>query len=182
MSVKIPRLGPLENVVILAFGDGAWASLPDGVSSCSGKLVLAVGRNGASVPLAWGANKTNRIVRSPLAAEAMAMMDTIDEGFFCRALMEEILGIGDNSIALAAVTDSKSLEEVVKSTGQLKDKRCKVDVAAIREGVETEEFFVVWQTGVDQLADAFTKQGASKESLRNVIESGYCGISFNRED
>ena len=181
LSVKFPKLGPIGNLVVLVYGDGAFASLPDGVSSCGGKLVLVVGDDGRCAPISWGSNKMTRIVRSPLAAEAVAMMDAVDEGFFVRALMEEVLGRMTGGINMAVVTDSKSLEEAVKGTGQIKDKRCAVDVAALRQGVDRGEYFVCWQAGAEQLADPLTKTRADKAGLREVIQSGQCGIVFNRK-
>ena len=181
MKVRFPKLGNSEDIVILAYGDGAFASLPDHVSSCGGRLILAVGDNGVSAPLGWGSNKISRIVRSPLAAETVAMMDVVDEAYFYKAFLEEVLGKEKVKLQLAVVTDSKSLEESVKGSSQMRDKRCLIDVSALRQGIEREEFTVVWQAGTEQLADPFTKQRASKDQLRDVIESGNCGIVFNRK-
>ena len=82
---------------------------------------------------------------------------------------------------MAVVTDSKSLEEAVKGTGQIKDKRCAVDVAALRQEVDRGEYFMCWQAGAEQLADPLTKTRADKAGLREVIQSGQCGIVFKRK-
>ena len=116
-------------------GDGAHGNLSDGVSSAEGKLVLAVG-GGKCCPLTWASNKIDRVVRSPLAAETVAYTDTVDEGNFCRALIEGILGINKGGLDLVAVTDSNSLREAL----QYKDRRWRIDIAALRQGMENEEF------------------------------------------
>ena len=74
LSVKYHRLGEEKELVVLVYGDGAYASFPD-ISSCAGKLVLVVGEEGKCAPLAWGSNKISRVVRSPLEAETMSMID-----------------------------------------------------------------------------------------------------------
>ena len=118
---------------MLVYADGAQASLPDNVSSCAGRVILLVGEDGRSAPLIWGCNRIKRVVRNPLAAETMAKMDGIDEALLCKSLLEEVVDVPQGSISMAVVTDSKSLENAVKGTGIMKDKRCMIDMAALRQ-------------------------------------------------
>ena len=182
LSLKFKRLGPVEDLKVVMYGDASHASLPDKVSSCEGRVILVVGQEGRCAPLAWACNKIKRVVRSPLAAETMAMMDGIDEALLCKCLLEEIIGLEQGDLTLAAVTDSKSLEDAVTGSGVMKDKRCMIDMAALRQGLERKEYVVAWRSGSEQLADSLTKRGASGEALRNVLESGNCGLVFSRED
>ena len=128
MSIKFPKLGKLENSVILVYADGAFSNLSDNASSTAGKVILLVGEEGKSAPIQWGANKIDRVMRSPLAAETSAMMDGIDEGHFIRARFEDILGMKRGHLDMVVITDSKSLREAVETTGRIKDKR----VSALR--------------------------------------------------
>ena len=52
-----------------------------------------------------------------------------------------------------------------------------VDIAALRQGMERDEYVVAWKSGAEQLADPLTKKGARKDGLRDVMESGQCGLS-----
>ena len=81
---------------------------------------------------------------------------------------------------MAVVTDSKSLEDAVQKTGYMKDKRCMVDIAALRQGMDEGEYVVCWRPGDEMLADPLTKARANKEALRDVLSSGECGVTFTR--
>ena len=52
-----------------------------------------------------------------------------------------------------------------------------MDIAALRQGMERDEYVVAWKSGAEQLADPLTKKGARKDGLRDVMESGQCGLS-----
>ena len=92
LRIKFKHLGDLRELKFLVYGDAAHASLPDGTSSCGGKLVLLLGKDGKCAPLMWGSNKLKRIARSPLAAETMAMLDAVEEALWCRFLLDDIIG------------------------------------------------------------------------------------------
>ena len=178
LSLIYRRLGDPEQLTVVVYGDAAHASLHDGVSSVRGKLVLLVGEDGKCSPLAWGSNKMTRVVRSPLAAETLAMADAVEEGFHCKTMIENIYGLIQGSINMAVITDSQSLQKAMNSCSVIKDRRCAIDLAALREGQDKGEFKVAWQAGADMLADSLTKPGPSKENLRTTINQGECGLIF----
>lgn len=77
-------------------------------------------------------------------------------------MIEEILGITHKSLPIIAYTDNKSVIEAVFSTKLVDDKRLRVDIAAIREFLETNDINQIkWCSGDIQLANCMTKQGAS---------------------
>ena len=95
-----------------------------------------------------------------------------------KSLYEDIMGEKRGTIEMVAVTDSKSLFETMhKSTG-IRDKRCLVDLSALRQGLEEEVFKVAWQKGAYQLADSLTKHVANTELLRQVFREGNCGVEI----
>ena len=180
VKVKFSKLGDLEKAVILVYGDGAHGNLWDGVSSTEGKLVLAVGEKGKCCPLTWASNKIDRVVRSPLAAETVAFTDAVDEGGFCRALMEEVLGLQKGDMDLVVVTDSNSLHEALGTTGNIKDRRSRIDIVALRQCSEKGEFTLAWQPRTEMLADPLTKRGANPHGLRMIFEEGEGDIVFRK--
>ena len=63
-------------------------------------------------------------------------------------------------------------------TNVILDKRLRVDIAALREMHEKNEFMLHWIECSQQLADALTKKGASKTKLLQALESSKL---FNEE-
>ena len=52
-------------------------------------------------------------------------------------------------------------------------RRGKIDIAAIKETIETGEITEVkWIKGKHQIADVLTKSGVSEENIRNYMEGG----------
>ena len=109
------------------------------------------------------------------------MADAVEEGFFVKAMLENVYGMSRNDLRMAVITDSLSLERAVKSTSQTKDRRTAIDLAVLREGQDKAEYSVVWQPGVDMLADPLSKAGPSKDELREVLKTGYCGVLFEKK-
>ena len=88
-------------------------------------------------------------------------------------MVEEILGITETSIPLTAYRDNKSVTEAVFSIKLVDDKRLRVDIAAIREFIKTNDIHQIkWCAGDIQLANCMTKQGTSGYQLLNVLQCG----------
>ena len=95
-------------------------------------------------------------------------------------MLEDVIGVKRGNLDMVVITDSKSLEAADHTTSRTKDKRCNVDMAGLRQGIERKEFVVLWQEGAVMLADALTKKGANPELLRCVIENGECGLIIKK--
>ena len=68
----------------------------------------------------------------------------------------------------------------IKSSTGVSSKRLKIDIAAIRETIETGEIQEVqWIQGKHQIADVLTKSGVSEENMRNYVE---CKSIANSEE
>ena len=50
------------------------------------------------------------------------MADAVDEGIFCKTVLEEVFGLETGSMPMTVVTDSLSLEKTMNGTGVMKDK------------------------------------------------------------
>ena len=68
--------------------------------------------------------------------------------------------------------DNKSLADAVKTTNVPTEKRLRIDLAALREMTEQKQLIIEWISADKQLADVFTKQGASKIPLTSVLCEG----------
>lgn len=163
-----PPLQPPLHLEI--YCDASYANLPNGASQ-GGSIVFMSDKSGKLLPLSWTSRKLRRVVKSTLAAEAMALLDAIDNNIWLIHIISEIT----NSQMDISVfnTDNRSLVEAVHSTKSTEEKRLRVDIAAIKEAIENKEIEIKWVEKQYQLADVFTKQGADSSLLLHVLRTGH---------
>ena len=91
--------------------------------------------------ISWKSRKIQRVVRSTLAAETLAMEEVLEECFVIRLMLLEIYNRDAKSglFPIHCYTGSKSLLESVYSTKTLKENILKVDVCVILEMLEKKE-------------------------------------------
>ena len=77
VCIKFPSLGDPADIRVVAYGDGTHASLADG-SSQGGFMVFLSGGNDNVAPVIWQSKKLDRVTKSPLASETMALGETAD--------------------------------------------------------------------------------------------------------
>ena len=171
-SIKIQAMGSLDKWKIISFGDAGHANV-DEVFSSLGKLVCWVGDENKASALSWSANKAERVARSPLAAEVMGSIEAVEEGVYCRKLVSALTRVTEIAIQLVHVTDSKSLKVAVDNSGSMKDKRCKIDFAALREGYERGEYQIWWKKGKNQVADVLTKPNVVCLAMETLLGQGF---------
>lgn len=171
-AVKFSNLGDYKNWEILVYTDAAHANLSDGVSSTSAMVVFI--RSGEKcVPLSWRCCKIKRVVRSTLAAEALALQEGLEEAIYLQTLLLELT---KHKIPIIAKVDSNGLCEAIKSTKSVNDRRLRIDIAAIKQEVGGDVKDVIWCPGCENLANCMTKRGASASSLLAVFNSGIVPI------
>ena len=165
--INFLNLGNPNQLKVICYSDATYASLPDG-SSQGGFIVFVQGSNGLLSPLCWSSKKLNRVTRSPLASEAVALNEAADAAFLISAMIQEIFQL-PNFPPVLCRTDSASLVETLQSTNLVTDKRLRIDVARLREMEKLNEVHIEWVKGIEQLSDPLTKSGASAELLREVL-------------
>ena len=90
-----------------------------------------------------------------------------------KAVLEQIFGGRVHDIPTIAVTDSKNLEESIKSTSLAEDSWLIPDIAVIKEALEDKTITEVRRvSGDDMIADCLTKHGASGTQLMEVLRVG----------
>ena len=87
--LKFPNLGNLENVRIMCFSDASFANLKSG-SSRSGFIIFLCG-SGEYAPIGWKSNKLERVVKSALSAETLALEEALESSFMIKSLLCELL-------------------------------------------------------------------------------------------
>lgn len=167
-SIKFPPLD-LSSIKISVFCDASYANLYNG-SSQGGHIVFLSDKTNLCVPISWASRKLKRVVKSTLGAETLAATEAVDSAYMVGQLLTEILSEKNNR-EIVVHTDNKSLYDTVRTSNVASDKRLRVDVAYIREAQEKDKVSFKWIESSRQLADALTKQGASKTKLLEVLNS-----------
>ena len=123
--------------------------------------------------IGWRAKKIKRVVNSSLAAEALAMLDTIGEVIYNKAVLEMIFGARINKVPVVITNDSQNLYKAIYSTSLVEDAWSITDIAAIKEAMEDKKIDVVKQVpGAEMVANCLTKQGAGAVQLMEVLKEG----------
>ena len=169
IRIVFPDLGNPEHWKILVYGDATHASLPSGASQ-GAYLVFIDGGKGIA-PIAWRSKKLDRVTKSPLASETMALAEAADAGHFVAAMIQEIFGL-KQKCKVVCFTDNKSLKDHLETSNIVSDLRLRVDMARLKEMVQMEEITINWVEGKRQLADSLTKYNASAALLAKVLKYG----------
>ena len=161
---------PWSNLTVVAYGDSSWANAPD-LRSQTGYVVCLTtndaltGRAPASV-FEWKSQRTRRVVRSTLAAEACASDAAADCGHYVSVFLAELIeGTGRSNdpsrFPLFVATDCRSLYDAITlSTASLQEKRTAIDISAIRYSLKSGGG-IRWVPTTEQWADALTKDSAA---------------------
>ena len=159
-DMKFQDLGSIVDWRIDGHGDAGYRSLPDKVSSCGSQVILITNKKTQmQCVVSWRCKKIKRVVSSSTAAEALAANDTLDEMFYIKEVLKEVIGIDAESIPLELYTDSKNLYKSVMSTSLNENPRLRTDVAKLQESLkvgELERLSLV--SGVEILAECFKKR------------------------
>ena len=175
-GISFPHLGKPENLSITAYCDATYASLEDG-SSQGGYIIFVVGDERVA-PISWQSKKLDRVTKSPLASEALALSEAADAGFLASAMLQEIFQLRKLP-PVTCKTDNSSLVQTLNSSNIVADKRLRVDISRLKEMMVKEEIQVEWIEGFKQAADVMTKAVANSELLRDILNhhqifSTYC--------
>ena len=185
--MSFPDLGSVEEWTFVGYGDAGIKSMPDKLSSVGGQVILvANARKNLACVLNWRSKKLTQIVVSSLAGEALAVVATIGEMVYSKAIFKQIYGDIIDSIPVILYTDSRNLHEAIHSTTLVDDAWLIPDIAIIKEALSQGTISSVRRvTSEDMLANCLTKAGASAEQLMGVLQSGHYVIPLgldNKED
>ena len=110
----------------------------------------------------WKSRKIRRVVKSTSAAEALALLEATESCFLLKSVLLEILGMHSDThlLPIKAITDNKSLCDIIHSTRTMEDKRQK-------------SIFVHYVTCSKERKymklNGWTKAGASTAKLLSVL-------------
>ena len=157
-----PKLD-LDNLMMRCYADASYGNLNDGGSQ--GGMYVELVSQSQSAPIEWQSKRLKRTPKSTLAAETIAMVEAMESALITSKLLSEILYNEEKSIPIEAVTDNYSLFEAAHSTTSGTDRRLRIELSILREGISRNEFKLKWVKSGDQLADCFTKKGSDPRNL-----------------
>ena len=104
------KLGNDNDLRIIVYSDAAHGNLPNGGSQ-GRYIIFLCGDQNMCVPLNWEPKRIRRVVRSSLAAEALALSDALDDAVYLMNFFSEIMFNNNYKIPIEIVIDNKSLYE-----------------------------------------------------------------------
>lgn len=149
-----------EGQSLQVFADAGFCNLPDGMSSTAGFVIFLVGENDRCI-LDWGSSKIKRKVSSTLEAEILALKEALNNAIYLGSLLTEFIfnDFVKNRFQIFAFTDNKPVEQNIRSTKQVKEKRLRIDIGEIQRMLTNDEVKdVQWIPTKDQIADGLTKR------------------------
>ena len=156
-----------ENLYWEAYADASFGNIEDGHTQLGYVISLTDGKKRCTIW--WKSRKSRRIAKSTIEAEALSVGEAIEGLIYFNRLWEEV--VGGKKLEALVKTDSKTLMTAIKSSTGVSSKRLKIDIAAIRETIESGEIKEVqWVQGKHQIADVLTKSGVSEENIRKYVE------------
>ena len=169
-----PDLGSVEEWTIVGYGDAGIRSMPDKLSSVGGQVIMITNvSKGQACVLNWRSKKLVRKVVSSLAGEALALVATVGEIVYNKAILKQIFGEVVDQVPVVVYTDSKNLHEAVFSTSLVDDAWLIPDIAILKEAIENGTIGSFRRVSADDmLANCLTKAGASAEQLMTVLQTG----------
>lgn len=150
--MMIPNLGNVENWVLVGHGDAGIKSLPDKMTSCGGQVILLCNdETDKCCVLLWRSKKIIRKVTSSLAGETLAMIATIGEVVYIKAVLREMYGVRVEDVPTIIVTDANNLYEAIHLTSLVDDAWLRTDIAAIQDALETGVITLVSKVGKENM-------------------------------
>ena len=171
-NILFAALNKSDKWRIIVFTDASHANLSDGTGSMGAHVVFMVDEHGNCCTLTWQAGKIKRVVRSTIAAEALSLVEGIEDAIYLKHRFCELV-VRRSDIAIDVFVDNRDIVDAIYSTKSVDDKRLRIDVASLKEYITTGEVNSVrWCPGSMQLADRMTKKGARVDDLMNILRTG----------
>ena len=169
VSINYKNLGDPKKLKVRVYTDATHMSLQDEASQ-GAFIVFVEGKSERTVPIIWQSKRLQRITKSPLSSETLALGEGADAGFLISSMIREVFVL-PSMPAINCITDSDSLVQHLHTTKKAVDRRLRCEISRIKEMVNNQEITVTWCSGKSQLSDCLTKNTASTSSLLNAISN-----------
>jgi hypothetical protein len=135
--------------------DGSLGNLDDGKSQ-GGRIACLSNKTGHSVAswIFWESRTFKRVCRSSSASEVLSTVESYDATMCLLALWKEISG---QDLDALLVTDSNNLQQEAVSKSLPTEKRLRIDMALLRQGLRRGEYGLAWAGSSRNLANPLMK-------------------------
>lgn len=164
--IPTPELG----LKLAVYSDAAYNNLANSGSQAGYLILLSDMDETILNPVAWKSVRIDRVCRSTLAAESLALSAAADHVLFIKENLKKLVG-NITPISIDCYIDSKGLKELLEKTKDPSEKRLIVTMAELREMVENEEINVHLIPSKKMPADVLTKRGVDCNILREFLTS-----------
>ena len=165
-SLLFPKMN-LNSLKLVCYTDASHGNLPDGGSQ--GGMYIEVVSDDKKASIFWQSKRIQRVVKSSMAAETLALVEGLESALLIKSLLNEILHQNKKTIPIEAITDSKSVFQSAYSTNQILDKGQRINMSMLREYIAMKEVSLKWVPTDHQLANVLTKSGCdTSEILKRV--------------
>ena len=157
-----------EGLNLLVYSDAAYNNLAHNGSQSGYLIFLCDKDNNVKNIMVWRSVKIDRVCRSTVAAESLALLNATDHALFVHETLKLLLG-DKCPIQIRCFIDSKGLLELVNKTKDPIEKRLIITMAEIREMIERKEIKVDYIPSKLMPADVLTKRGVDGKVLRMCL-------------
>jgi hypothetical protein len=130
-----------------------------------GRLFALTDENSETVAswIYWESRKVKRTCRSTNTAEVLAMDEGRDTAMWLQKLWMELMG---EFLPNRLIGDSEGTFKNCGTTRLPTEKRLRIDLASMRQGLRRGEFVMTWVPSGANLSDALTKESPRSEASR----------------
>ncbi|XP_063726781.1 uncharacterized protein LOC134854457 [Symsagittifera roscoffensis] len=158
----------IESWRIIVFTDASLNNLAGGATQGGYLVFLANTKNSRCSLISYRSQKIKRVVRSTLAAEALACSDGVDAAYLMQKMLHEIVG---KIVPIDVYTDNRSLVDATYSTKAVADRRLRVEIGYLRDLTSDTSISLRWISTNQQVADCLTKDSrVSRTTLIRCIQ------------
>ena len=156
---------------MVSFCDASFGNLPNGGSQ-GAYITFLIDNVGVYVPIAWQSRRVRRVVKSTVAAECLAAIESAENVVLISAALKSIMKNFVCSINTFVYCDNKNLVNAVYSSTKVEDQRLQIDICVLRDMVLNHELSkICWVPTKYQIANCLTKTGASIYDVLSVLNN-----------
>jgi hypothetical protein len=175
LTLKYPKMHR-SSLHLKAFSDASFGNNVDS-SSQLGYIIFLCDGKGACAPLVFKSYKCRRVTRSVFASELLAFADMIDQAITLRVELSTLLS---QDIPLQALTDSKSLFDVMTKRSATSERRLMLDIACAQDAWTKQDISDIgFIRSAENIADGLTKQ-MKQASLLKVLETSQLDVKVEQ--
>ena len=171
VHLYFPRLPTLENCIIKCYTDASFRSLPNDGSQAGFIIFIECDSGLRRCPIYWQSKKIDKVVDSSQAAEACALNEGAKTAIFIAKLLKEMIKV--KAIPVICLTDNENLVKAIYAEKLTKNRWLRISLLEVCGLIKDKQVTKVeWVSSKNQLADALTKKGVSRDEILNSISRG----------